>query len=144
MKYKCQSCIGHLGLQLCLEGFKMLYFEKLIVWQRAMDLSVYLVQIADSLPQKYQYSFSDQLRRAALSIPNNIAEGAGRKGKKDSANFYTISKGSAYESINIVILLEKLKLIDEERFNTKKIHEEAEEIVKMLHGLANSSLHPLA
>lgn len=46
-----------------------------------MDLAVILVQIADSLPQKYQFSFSDQLRRAGLSMPSNIAEGAGRIGK---------------------------------------------------------------
>lgn len=101
-----------------------------------MDLTVVLVNIADSLPKKYQYSFSDQLRRAALSVPNNIAEGAGRKGKRDKANLYTISKGSVYEAVNIVILLDRLKLIDARRFDVEGIYGEAEEIVKMLHGLS--------
>ncbi len=114
----------------------MLYFERLVVWQKAMDLAVVLVQIADSLPTKYQYSFSDQLRRVALSVASNIAEGSGRKGKRDSANFYSISKGSVYESINVVILLEKLNLIDRKRFDLEEIQSKAEEVVKMLYGLS--------
>jgi four helix bundle protein len=114
----------------------MLNFEKLVVWQKAIDLAAILVQIADSLPQKYQFSFADQLRRAALSVPSNIAEGAGRQGKRDRANFYSIAKGSIYEAVNIVILLEKLDLIDKERFNLEKIYLGSEEVVKMLFGLA--------
>lgn len=55
-------------------------FEKLNVWQKAMELAVILVQIADNLPQKYQFSFGGQLRRAGLSMPSNIAEGDGRRG----------------------------------------------------------------
>lgn len=116
----------------------MLYFEKLLVWQKSMKLAVTLVKIADSLPTRYQFSFSDQLRRSALSIPNNIAEGAGRKSKRDSANFYSFSKGSVYESINIIILLKELDLIDTDRFDIENINSDSEEIVKMLHGLSNS------
>lgn len=114
----------------------MLYFENLKVWQKAMNLAVLLVQMADSLPQKYQFSFADQLRRSALSIPNNIAEGAGRVGKRDSANFFSIAKGSVYESVNIILLLDKLDLIKDIRFNLKNIYFESEEIVKMLYGLS--------
>ena len=111
-------------------------FEKLNVWQKSMDLAVILVQIADSLSQRYQFSFGDQLRRAGLSVPSNIAEGAGRRGVRDSANFYSIAKGSVYESVNIVKLLEHLNLIDKKGFNLGKIYSEAEEIVKMLYGLS--------
>jgi four helix bundle protein len=114
----------------------MLNFEKLVVWQKSMTLAVVLVEIADSLPSKFQYSFSDQLRRAALSIPSNIAEGAGRKGLRDSANFYSIAKGSVYESVNIIILLEKMHLIDTKRFNISLVHSDAEEIVKMLYSMS--------
>lgn len=114
----------------------MLNFEKLLVWQKSIEYAYLLVLIADNLPQKYQYSFSDQLRRAALSIASNIAEGAGRQGHRDRANFYSIAKGSVYETVNIVKLLEKLNLVDVKRFNLGKIYLNAEEIVKMLYGLA--------
>ena len=108
----------------------MLNFERLLVWQKAIDYAEKLVRIADGLPQKYQYSFADQLRRAALSIPNNIAEGAGRSTSRDRANFYAIAKGSVYETVNIVKLLEKLGLTD-----SVGLYEVAEEICKMLYGL---------
>src|SRR5436190_7168691 len=101
-----------------------------------MSLAVMLIQISDSLPSKYQYSFSDQLRRAALSIPSNIAEGAGRRGLRDTANFYSIAKGSVYESVNIIILLEKLNLIDLKKFDINAVHSGAEEIVKMLYAMS--------
>lgn len=114
----------------------MLYFEKLIVWQKSMNLAVKLVKLADGLPSKYQYSFSDQLRRAALSIPNNIAEGAGRKSRKDSAMFYSIAKGSTYESMNILILLSRLNLIEAKAFDFNSVETEIEEIVKMLYSLS--------
>lgn len=65
----------------------MLNFEKLLVWQKSLEYARTLVLIADSLPQKYQYSFADQLRRAALSIASNIAEGAGRQSYRDRAIF---------------------------------------------------------
>lgn len=114
----------------------MLNFERLVVWQKAIAYAETLVLIADTLPTKYQFSFSDQLRRAALSIPSNIAEGAGRKGLRDAANFYSIAKGSVYESVNILKLLERLKLFKVPyRFNFKTIYFNAEEICKMLYGL---------
>lgn len=115
----------------------MLLFEKLIVWQKAIEYAVILIRIADNLPQKYQFSFGDQLRRAALSIPSNIAEGAGRKGKRDKANFYSISKGSTYESVNILKLLERLNLVNTFKFNLSNINLRAEEICKMLFKLEN-------
>lgn len=114
----------------------MLNFEKLIVWNKAMDLAESLVKIADNLPSKYQFSFADQLRRAALSVPSNIAEGAGRNTARDRANFYAISKGSAYESVNIIKLLEKLSIIEVER--AKSVCSKAEEVCKMLYGLGKS------
>ena len=114
----------------------MLNFEKLKVWQKSVDYAQILIKIADDLPQKYQFSFSDQLRRAALSIPSNIAEGAGRKGIKDRANFYSIAKGSVYETVNIIKLLERLELINRRKFNLNQVYSAAEEIAKMLYGLA--------
>lgn len=88
----------------------------------------------------YQYSFGDQLRRAGLSVPNNIAEGNGRRSKKESSNFYNISKGSVYECVNILVILNNRKLIDWEKFDREVIYKLAEEIAKMLSGLIKSGL----
>lgn len=111
----------------------MLNFERLVVWQKAIEYAEQLVVIADALPQKYQFSFADQLRRAALSVPSNIAEGAGRKGIRDAANFYAIAKGSVYESVNITKLLERLDLTG---VDLADIYLKAEEICKMLYSLS--------
>jgi len=114
----------------------MLHFEKLNVWSKSIDYAVKLIQIADSLPQKYQFSFADQLRRAALSIPSNIAEGVGRSGKRDRANFYSISKGSVYESVNILKLLERIHIEVFRHVSINGLYDKAEEICKMLYGLS--------
>jgi four helix bundle protein len=113
----------------------MLNFERLIVWQKAIRYAVKLVRITDRLQQKYQFSFGEQLRRAALSIPSNIAEGAGRKTKRDRGNFYSIAKGSVYESVNILKVLESLEVLSDSTPNYKELYEEAEEVCKMLFGL---------
>lgn len=114
----------------------MLNFERLRVWQKSIEYAHLLVLLADNLPHKYQFSFADQLRRAALSIASNIAEGAGRQSQRDRANFYSIAKGSVYETVNILKLLEKLALVDVRKFKPSEIYINAEEIVKMLYGLS--------
>lgn len=114
----------------------MLHFEKLIVWQKSIVYARELVTIADSLPQKYQFSFSDQLRRAALSVPSNIAEGAGRTSHKDRSNFYAIAKGSVYETVNILKLLGGLEILVLNKNNFEGLCNKAEEIAKMLYGLS--------
>lgn len=88
----------------------MFKFQTLKVWDKATEYSLLLFRIADKLPQKYQFSFGEQLKKAALSITNNIAEGSGRKTKKEAGNFYNISKGSTYETINIIVALTKAGL----------------------------------
>jgi len=114
----------------------MFKFQTLTVWQKAMELADLLCEIADGLPQKYQFSFADQLRRAALSIPSNIAEGNGRKTKKDSNHFYVVSYGSVMESMNILILLSKRGIwVADEGFK-RKIYDLSTEVCKMLTGIS--------
>lgn len=115
----------------------MFKFQTLKVWSKAVDFADTMIEIADLLPRKYQYSFGDQLRRAGLSGPNNIAEGCGRKTPKESKNFFNISKGSVYECINILVILSKRNLVDWEKFDKEKIYNLAEEISKMLTSLIN-------
>jgi len=72
-------------------------YRDLIVWQKAMDLTVEIYRIAKKLPKEELFSLSDQMRRAAVSIPSNIAEGNGRQTKGEFQHFLRIAKGSAAE-----------------------------------------------
>lgn len=111
----------------------MFRFERLDVWKKVIEYSHELLDIAESLPKKYQFTFTNHLIELAISIPNNIAEGSGRRSVKESSNFYNISKGSVYESVNLLILLNKRKLIHQTILQEKYI--KAEDICKMLSGL---------
>ena len=113
-------------------GFK---FEKLDVWKRSIDYADEMFLIADDLPQKYQFSLGEQLRRAGLSIPTNIAEGTGRDSIKSRAYFYRIAKGSVYETVSLLVMIGKRGILNRE---TYRIHyKEANEIAAILTKLAN-------
>ena len=71
--------------------------EKLQVWQSAMDLAETVYKITDKFPKTEIFGITDQMRRAAVSIPSNIAEGRGRSSTKDFVRFLNIAKGSLYE-----------------------------------------------
>ena len=77
-------------------------FERLDVWNRSIVWADSLFGIADSLPNRYQFSLGEQLRRAALSVPTNIAEGVGRDSQNESNYFYRIAKGSVYEVVSLL------------------------------------------
>ena len=63
-------------------------FQTLEVWKKSVEFADLMIEIADKLPQKYQFSFGEQLRRAGLSVPNGIAEGNGRKSIKEGNCYY--------------------------------------------------------
>ena len=71
--------------------------EDLIVWQCAMDLQVEVYRVADRLPARERYAMADQLRRAASSIPANIAEGNARAHRREYLHFLSIARGSLAE-----------------------------------------------
>jgi four helix bundle protein len=73
-------------------------FKDMPVWQKAMELSVRVFHLTSGLPTKEDYGLTSQARRAANSINGNIAEAFGRKTNKDKSHFYTVAKGSAYET----------------------------------------------
>ena len=73
-------------------------FRDMPVWQRAMEIAVTIHALTDSLPRKEDYGFTSQIRRSALSIPANLAEGFGRKHALDKINFYLHSRGSLTET----------------------------------------------
>ena len=73
-------------------------FEDMPVWQKAMDLAEQIFGITEPLPRKEDYGLTSQIRRSALSVPGNIAEGFGRKHTKDKLNFYYVARGSLAET----------------------------------------------
>jgi len=70
------------------------------VWQKANELAVKVHGMSTKLPRSEDYGLTSQLRRASNSVSGNIAEGFGRKTKKDKSNFYVIARGSAFETIS--------------------------------------------
>ena len=72
-------------------------FRELIVWQKSMDLVERVYQIMKVFPADERYRLCDQLSRAVVSIPSNIAEGNGRESKGEYARFLGIARGSLYE-----------------------------------------------
>lgn len=97
----------------------------LIVWQKAMTLAVAVYWLADAFPRSEQFGLTSQVTRAAVSIPANIAEGRGRTGLREYANFLSIARGSLAELdtlldlgvqlgyITKADLVEPMSLIDE-------------------------------
>ena len=72
-------------------------YKGLIVWQKSMDLVVEIYKITKILPKYETYGLADQMRRAAISIPSNIAEGQGRNSSREFVHFLKISRGSCAE-----------------------------------------------
>lgn len=110
-------------------------FENLEVYQRALELSIELCKLATAFPPKYS-RLRDQLIGAAISIPLNIAEGYGRGGAKEKANFYRMAKASAFECIPILSVARSLELLTARRY--EYFRGETQEVTKMLSGLISS------
>ena len=96
----------------------MTNYKNIEVWRYSYDLSLYIYECSKSFPDDERYGLTSQLRRAAISIPINIAEGAGRSSNKDFAHFLQIAIGSANEVECELMLAHDLHLIEEETFKT--------------------------
>src|SRR5688572_20089126 len=97
------------------DGGRMLSFQRLRVYQRAIEFLALAVDIIGELPKGHA-ELADQLLRAAQSQPRNIAEGAGRRTRVDQARFYTHARGSAMEATAALDTLRVMKLVDEQRY----------------------------
>ena len=86
-------------------------FQDLKIWQLAIEIADELFDIADVLDQRGFHRFAEQIRGAGMSMSNNIAEGSGSSSKKEFKQFLNIARRSTFENANILILLEKRKLI---------------------------------
>lgn len=86
-------------------------FQDLEIWKLAIEVADELFDIADELEKKHLFRFAEQLRGAGMSMSNNIAEGSGSEWKKEFKNFLNIARRSAFENANILILLNRRKLL---------------------------------
>jgi len=108
-------------------------YKELKVWQRGMDLTVAVYTLTRKFPKDELFGLTSQLRRAAVSISLNIAEGAGRDSNTEFARFLDIALGSTYESIVALSIAHRLGYCDVKELNI--LIEQAEEIARMLTGL---------
>ncbi len=108
-------------------------FEKLEVYQRAVDLAEKIDGLTETFATRGNYRLVDQLRRASLSISLNIAEGNGRWHANDRKNFFRIARGSAFECVPVLELCKRKKLITQESYVALKA--ELEILSKMLSAL---------
>lgn len=88
-------------------------YKDLIVWQKAMKMTTFLYKIIKKLPKEETYTLSDQMRRAAISIPSNIAEGFDRNSKKEYLQFLYIANGSVCELETQLILCVNINYLSE-------------------------------
>lgn len=89
-------------------------FEKLKIWQKEMDIASEVYKITSLLPDDEKFNLIHQIKKCAVSIPSNIAEGSGRNHNKEFIQFLGIANGSTFELITQLMLAKRLKLIPEE------------------------------
>ena len=111
-------------------------FEKLKVWQEAKKLVVAVYHLLDSFPKFEKYALCDQIRRAIVSVPSNIAEGSGRRSLKEQIHFLEIAYGSLMETYNQLQIAIDLTYITEE--SVEAIKPSIDAVAKMINGLSNS------
>ena len=112
-------------------------FENLSVYKKSLELVEEIENICMELKGKLDYEYISQLKRAALSIPLNIAEANGRWHKKERKQFYFISRGSVFECVPLIQIIYRKNLMDDTAYN--ELYAELEEITKMLSGLIKST-----
>jgi len=111
----------------------MFRFERLTVWQKAVELFELVDALVESLPRRVRFGLADQIHRAALSISSNIAEGAGRETVAEMRHFYTTAKASTFELVSLSIICCRRKFFTEEQHS--EVYHRAEEIARMLTAL---------
>ena len=119
----------------------MFNFEKLDVWQKAIDFADLIYNRTRTFPPDERLGLTNQLRRAAVSISSNIAEGSSRSSKGDFARFVEIATGSVFEVVSQAFIAQRQRLLNENEF--RQIYTDAEELSRMLSGLRKSLLSTL-
>jgi four helix bundle protein len=112
-------------------------FGKLEVWQEAMSLVGEVYSLTQAFPKEEQYGLVSQLRRSAVSIPSNIAEGTGRSSDKDFLHFVFMARGSLVELVTQIKIAGNLKLLTNKEMNRlvsycERLHAKISNLIKYL------------
>ena len=108
-------------------------YRDLIVWQKSMNLVTLIYKLVLELPENEKYGLTPQIKRSAISIPSNIAEGYGRNYRKDYSRFLQIARGSLFENQTQLEIAVNIDFIKAENLN--EIKELSIEVEKMLNSL---------
>ncbi len=111
-------------------------YRDLVAWQKAMDLVTAVYRITASFPREEIYGLTSQLRRAAVSVPSNIAEGQGRRGLAEFRHFLRQASGSLMELETQVLIAERLCYMPPDE--ASELLQSAAEVGKILNGLIAS------
>ena len=115
------------------------HYRDLVVWQKAIDLVAEVYRLIKVLPKEEIYALSSQMRRSAISIPSNIAEGQQRHTTKEFVNFLSIAKGSNAELQTQLLICIRLGYLSSEQISSAMAL--SEEISKMLSSLTEKLTH---
>ena len=112
------------------------HYRELIVWQKAIDLVEAVYRATDHFPKTEIYGLTSQIRRAAVSIPSNIAEGQGRNTTRDFLHFLSVSQGSLLEVETQITIAQRLGYMEKQL--TVELLKSTAEVGRLLNGLCNS------
>jgi len=110
----------------------MFRFEKLEVWQKAVEYADLVYKVTRTFPVEERFGLTSQLRRSAVSVSSNIAEGSSRSSDTDLARFIEIAYGSLLESVSELEIANRQQFLNDVMFKT--IYKNAEDLAKMLSG----------
>ena len=108
-------------------------YRDLKVWKRSIDLAEGVYRLTADFPSSEMYGLSSQMRRAAVSVASNIAEGWGRRSRKDYGRFVLVARGSNDELQTQLVIAERLGFAEAKQF--VEVNDLSDEIGKMLNGL---------
>jgi len=119
-------------------------YKELVAWQKSMELVKIIYKLTNTFPKSEQFRLTDQITRAVVSVPSNIAEGFGRNTNKEFSHFISLSRGSLFEVETQLLIAKDLEYV----VDISKEQELIEELSKILHGLirkltSNHSPSPL-
>ncbi|MDD5031726.1 MAG: four helix bundle protein [Patescibacteria group bacterium] len=120
-----------------MEGGKIKSFTDLKVWQKGHELAIQIYRVTKNFPKEEIYCLMSQMRRAAISITSNIAEGFGRQGYKEKIQFYYLAQGSLIELKNQLLLAKDIGYLDKNDFII--LAQIANDTHRLLQGLITAS-----